>query len=101
MLILRKAVTLQLHMTIFGLVMEVNAEQGDIKLNFLHPKGPAVSFHFPKNDDLCWIPRAHIICSIDTPNTCYNTWTISSHFCNYQKNYWGLERIFDEGMSIN
>ena len=50
-----------------GLVMEVNAEQGDEKLNFLNPKIPAVSFHFPKNEDLCWIPTAHIICSIDTP----------------------------------
>ena len=48
-------------------VAKIDLDNGDVQVNFLHPKGPAASFHFPKHEDICWIPTMHIICCIDPP----------------------------------
>ena len=38
-----------------------------LRLNFLHQKGSASSFHFQKHDNVCWIPTGHILCCIEPP----------------------------------
>ena len=30
----------------------------------MQPYGPAVSFSWPKNDAICWVPHAHMLCSV-------------------------------------
>lgn len=50
-----------------GVVEEIDTEHEDLKINFMHPKGPAASFHFPEHEDVCWIPCVHILCSIESP----------------------------------
>ena len=68
-----------------GLVTEVNAEQGDENLNFLHTKGPAVSFNFPKSEDLCWVPTVRIIRSIDTLTLATTRWQFQITFANTER----------------
>lgn len=46
-----------------GNVVEVEPE--DILVDFLHPKGPAKSFSWPSRKDQCWVPKPHILASID------------------------------------
>lgn len=55
------------HCWYIGHVVEADAENGDAKVNFLYPKGPAVSFHYPKHEDVCWILYEHILCCIEAP----------------------------------
>ena len=52
-----------------GVVTEVNHEEDDVSVKFMHPHGPARSFHWPNTDDICWVPKAHIVCKIDIPET--------------------------------
>jgi len=44
-----------------GNVVEVSTEQEDIFLDFMKPKGPAISFSWPRRKDQCWVPRDHIL----------------------------------------
>ena len=46
-----------------------SCEFSDAKVQFLHPHGPATSFHWPKKDDTCWVPLEHILCVIPAPTT--------------------------------
>lgn len=52
-----------------GLVEEINQEQKDFLVNFMHPHGPSKSFKWPTRDDQCWVPFDKFICKIDTPKT--------------------------------
>ena len=50
------------------MVTEVYNDEKEIKIKFLHPKGPA-SFYWLEDKDICTIPLDHLICSISTPTT--------------------------------
>jgi len=53
-----------------GEVEEISISEGDARVNFMHPKGPARSFHWPTpKDNRCWIPFPHILCVINMPTT--------------------------------
>lgn len=52
-----------------GNILEINAEYEDVKVQFMHPPGPAASFHWPVREDVCWVPNAHILCRIQVPTT--------------------------------
>ena len=43
------------------MIREIDKSTGDLLINFMHPLGPAGSFHWPANRDLCWIPFQHIL----------------------------------------
>ena len=45
--------------------MEIDNEQADVHVKFMHPQGPARSFHWPDWDDICWVPMVHILDKID------------------------------------
>ena len=45
-----------------GLVENVNHDMQDAEIIFLHPSGPARSFSFPRREDKCLVPLAHILC---------------------------------------
>lgn len=50
-----------------GHVAEADSENREAKVHFLHPNGPAVSFHYPKYEDVCWVPYDHVLCCIEAP----------------------------------
>ena len=52
-----------------GIILEVDTEQGDAKVKFMHPAGPARSFYWPDVDDICFIPNIDILMKVDVPTT--------------------------------
>ena len=53
-----------------GLVEDVCAEEGDVKLRFMHPKGPGRPencFFWPSTVDICYIPQTDILCKVSAP----------------------------------
>ena len=57
------------HAVWIGVVVEINIENQDILVKFLHPKLPSQSFHWPAKDDTCWVPNIHLLCKIAAPLT--------------------------------
>ena len=43
-----------------GNVVDKNEEFEDVKVQFMHPSGPATSFAWPTREDICWVPLAHV-----------------------------------------
>ena len=52
-----------------GIILEVDTEQDDAKVKFMHPAGPAWSFYWPDVDDICFIPNIDILMKVDVPTT--------------------------------
>ena len=53
-----------------GLVEELCVEEGDLRVRFMHPKGPGRPencFYWPPMVDVCYIPEKDILCSISAP----------------------------------
>ena len=50
-----------------GMVEDINPEQGDMEVTFLHPHGPRKSFTWPTAADRCYVPLQNILCSILAP----------------------------------
>ena len=42
----------------------------DLNIKFLHPRGPAVQFFWPRRDDIGWIPISSVICKVQPPESC-------------------------------
>lgn len=53
----------------FGLVIAKFEDDGDVEVKFLHPHGPAPSFHWPSKQDTCYIPLNNIILCVSPPMT--------------------------------
>ena len=51
-----------------GLVEDVSEEHGDFFIRFMHPYGHSKLFHWPTDDDTCWISEPDVLCVIDTPS---------------------------------
>ena len=52
-----------------GLVNEVDEEQGDVDLQFMHPHGPRKTFNLPQGGDSYYVPIKNIVCAIQAPTT--------------------------------
>ena len=52
-----------------GMVQDIDKEEDDGAVKFMHPNGPSASFIWPSKDDIIWVPNIHIICKIDIPLT--------------------------------
>ena len=52
-----------------GIVTEVNANEGDLKIEFLHPHGPRKTFSWPSVADKCIVPASNVLCVITAPTT--------------------------------
>ena len=48
---------------------EVNAHEGDLKIEFLHPHGPRKTFSCASLADKCFVPTSNILCVILAPTT--------------------------------
>ena len=57
-----------------GIILEIDKEQEDVQVNFLHPHGPSQSFHWSHVDDICWVPITHILCTVEIPITATGSW---------------------------
>ena len=55
-----------------GIVSNVDIEQGDVKVDFMHPHGPRKTFNWPESDDTCYVPTKNILCYLN-PHHIY--WT--------------------------
>ena len=47
-----------------GLVEDVSEEHGDFFIRFMHPRGSFKLFHWPTDDDTCWISEPDVLCVI-------------------------------------
>ena len=47
-----------------GVVEEVDKKEQHVKVNFLHPSGPARSFWWPRRPDICWVAITDVICEV-------------------------------------
>ena len=67
-----------------GIVENVDQDNKDALIKFMHPHGPSPSFHWPKHENVCWIPHHHVICVVETPNltTARGLYSISSRSRN-------------------
>ena len=52
-----------------GLVQNVNCDEKDVEIIFLHPPGPSNSFTWAKRKDVCLVPCMNVICKIRPPTT--------------------------------
>ena len=52
-----------------GLILEVDVELGDVKIDFLHLHGLRKTFTWPVGGDTCHVPMKNILCSISAPLT--------------------------------
>jgi len=52
-----------------GNIRDTSDEEGDVLVSFMHPFGPARSFHWPAREDTCWVPLQGILCLIEPPLT--------------------------------
>ena len=50
-----------------GIILEIDQSSSAFQVDFMHPCGPAQSFHWPAKRDICWIPCQHILCLGDAP----------------------------------
>lgn len=46
-------------------ILDKNKDQDEVKVTFLHPKGPAPSFSYPKRPDILWIPFTDVLCIVN------------------------------------
>ena len=51
------------------MVTEINENEGDVMIEFLHPHGPRKTFNWPSVRDTCYVPLTNILTLISTPTT--------------------------------
>ena len=56
--------------TIFwdGMVLAIDSDNKDVEERFMHPHYPSSSYKWPMRDDECWVPKNHVIATIETPS---------------------------------
>ena len=57
-----------------GIVSDIDEAAGDVEVKSMHPHYPGVSFFWPSQDDVCCVPRTHIITIIQTLLSSAPTW---------------------------
>jgi hypothetical protein len=63
-----------------GCVMQTFAEQKEVEINFLHPHGPAQSFHYPRLADLLTISSVDVLTAGLQPTTSTGrAYTLNAH----------------------
>ena len=58
-------------------VMEVYPERCEVKVSFLHPRGPNPSFFYPRHAEILVIDTSDVLTSLDPKTTSGRTYTIS------------------------
>ena len=63
-----------------GIVLDISAEHNEVRVRFMHPKGPSKNFAWPATADCNWIPVWHILKLMSCPGT-----TSAGRSCRYPK----------------
>ena len=50
-----------------GVVSQMDKENRDVQIKFMHPHLPACSFEWATREDVCWVPDINVILVVDTP----------------------------------
>lgn len=50
-----------------GLLEDQSDEFGDYFVRFMHPAGRSKEYKWPNPDDTCWIPKEHMLCTVQCP----------------------------------
>jgi hypothetical protein len=61
-----------------GCVLSVIGESGDMKVTFLHPHGPSVSYIYPAMPYILWLPQSTIISKVSPNAAIGRTHTLTS-----------------------
>ena len=51
-----------------GITSEIDSASIDIKVKFMHPHFPSLSYRWPAFEDACWVPSTHILTTIEAPS---------------------------------
>ena len=49
------------------LITDIDMEEKDAKIKFLHPSLGSASFAWSQRDNICWMPFSNIYCKINVP----------------------------------
>ena len=52
-----------------GLVDDVDYENDDVKVKFMHPHFPSRSYYWPSREDKCFVPTVNVVCRVEPPST--------------------------------
>ena len=52
-----------------GLIIQVDMEQSDVKVQFMFPQEPHKRFNWPETKDSCYVSMKNILCQISSPTT--------------------------------
>ena len=52
-----------------GTLVEYDEEYDEFKGKFIQPNGQSNTFQLPTKDDMCWVPKSHLLCTIPAPTT--------------------------------
>lgn len=52
-----------------GMIKEIDRDNNEIRVHFMHPHGPSRSFFWPTRIDSCWVPMQNVLCKVDIPLT--------------------------------
>ena len=50
-----------------GVVCQIDKENRDVQIKFMHPHFPACSLEWPTREDVCWVPDVNIVLVVDAP----------------------------------
>ena len=50
-----------------GMICDIDQENGDVQVKFMHPPYPSRSYKWPSFDDICWVPIVKIVTIIEDP----------------------------------
>jgi len=56
------------HSWWIGTVLEIDTDQEELLIKFMHPQGPCQTFYWPKRDDIIYIAKNDVITKISPPN---------------------------------
>jgi hypothetical protein len=61
-----------------GCVLSVSEESNDVKISFIRPHGPSVSYIYPAMPHILWLPQSAILAKISPNTATEHTYTLTS-----------------------
>jgi hypothetical protein len=61
-----------------GCVLSVSEESNDVKISFLHPRGPSASYIYPATPHILWLPQSAILPKVSPKPATGRTYTLTS-----------------------
>ena len=58
-------------------MLVTDKENAEVKVTFLHPRGPSYSFKYPSQPDILIVPSSNILNKLDAKTATGRTYTLS------------------------